>query len=126
MNIKDIEEKLPNGFRGSVLRKIIVRNRSYELKLYLDIDTGTEIKKGILTIIELVYFVLDDSETDILANIDKGIRLSGSGTIESMEEEVHIPGPYDEEAFRHYFYLPDFGEYIFISGKDCRFEWEER
>ena len=47
MDIQDIQNKLPNGFRGSVLRKIIVRNRAYELKLYLDIDTGSETKKGV-------------------------------------------------------------------------------
>lgn len=108
-----------------MLRKIIVRNRAYELNLYLDIDTGSEIKKGILTIIELVYFILDDSETDILSTIERGIKISESGTVESMEEEPFIPGPHAVDAFRHYFYLPDFGEYIFVSGKDCDFEWEE-
>lgn len=124
MSIQEIESRLPNGFRGSVLRKIIVRNRAYELKLYLDIDTGTEIKKGVLTIINLVYFIVDDSETDILGTIGEGIRISESGTLESLEQEVNVPGPYEEEAFRHYFYLPDFGEYIFVSGKDCKFTWE--
>ena len=124
MRIQEIENSLPNGFRGSVLRKIIVRNRAYELKLYLDIDTGSEIKKGVLTIINLVYFIVDDSETDILGTIGEGIRISTSGTLESLEQEVNVPEPYEEEAFRYYFYLPDFGEYIFISGKDCEFTWE--
>lgn len=124
MKIEEIEDKLPNGFRGSVLRKIIVRNRAYELKLYMDIDTGAEIKKGVLTIINLVYFVVNDSETDILGTIGEGIKISESGTIESLDQEVNMPRPYDEGAFRHYFYLPDFGEYIFVSGKDCEFTWE--
>lgn len=124
MKIEEIEDKLPNGFRGSVLRKIIVRNRAYELKLYMDIDTGGEIKKGVLTIINLVYFVVNDSETDILGTIGEGIKISESGTIESLDQEVNMPRPYDEGAFRHYFYLPDFGEYIFVSGKDCEFTWE--
>ena len=84
-----------------------------------------KLKRAFLTIINLVYFILDDSETDILSTIEKGIKISESGTVESMEEEVYIPGPYEEGAFRHYFYLPDFAEYIFISGNEAQFEWEE-
>ena len=124
MDIQEIQDGLPLGFEGSVLTKIIVRNRSYELKLYLDVDTGGGIRKGVLSIIDLVYFIVNDTETDILANMEEGIKISDSGTVESMEEGVHIPGPYVEEAFRHYFYFPDFGEYMFVSGKDCKFEWE--
>lgn len=125
MDIKEAEKLLPNGLRGSVLRKIIVRNRSYELKLYLDIDVGGEIKKGIITVTDLVYFILDDSETDILGTIESGINISESGTVESLEEEVDIPGPYVEEAFKHYFFLPDFGKYMFISGMYAELEMEE-
>ncbi len=124
MNIQEVQDKLPNGFRGSVLRMITVKNRSYELKLYLDIDTGSEIKKGVLTVLDLVYFILDDSETDILSTMEKGIRISDSGTIESLKEDVSVPGARDEEAFRHYFFLPDFGKYLFVSGKSCEFKWE--
>ncbi len=124
MNIQEVQNKLPNGFQGSVLRKIIVKNRAYELKLYMDIDTGSEIKAGVLTVINLVYFILNDPETDILGTMEEGIRISDSGTLESMKEEVSVLGAHDEEAFRHYFYLPDFEEYIFVSGKNCKFEWE--
>lgn len=84
MSTQEIQNKLPKGFRGSALRKIIVRNRVYELRLYLDIDTGSKIKTGILTVIGLVYFILDDSEADILSTIGKGIRIPESGTVESM------------------------------------------
>ena len=125
MDIREAEKLLPNGFRGSVLRKIIVRNRSYELKLYLDIDAGTEMKKGIITVTDLVYFILDDSEEDILGTMENGIKISESGAVESLKEDINIPGPYVEEAFRHYFFLPDFGKYMFVSGMSAELELEE-
>ena len=125
MNIAEIEKTLPCGFKDAVLRQIIVRNRSYELELHLDIQNGTYIKRGILTVIDLVYFIVDDSETDILGDIGQGIKISASGSVESLKEEVDIQGPYVEDAFRHYFYLPDYGKYMFVSGKDARFNWEE-
>ena len=108
-----------------MLRKIIVRNRSYELRLYLDIDMGGEMKKGIITVTDLVYFILDDSETDILGTMESGIKISDSGTVESLKEEIDIPGPYVEEAVRHYFFLPDFGKYMFVSGMAAELELEE-
>lgn len=125
VNIEEIDKTLPNGLRDSVLRKIIVRNRSYELKLHLDIHTGDIIKRGVLTVFDLVYFIVDDSETDILSNIGQGIKISESGSVESMETELDIPGPYVEEAFRHYFYLPDYGKYMYVSARGSSFEWEE-
>jgi hypothetical protein len=131
MYISDIEKTLPNGFRGSMLRKITVKNRAYELKLFLDInlsEPGNEqsvTKRGIIIVKELVYFIVNDSETDILSNMAQGINISESGTVESLKADLYIPGPFVEEAFRHYFFMPDFGEYIFVSGKDCQFELEE-
>lgn len=125
MKITEIEKTLPSGFKDAVLRSIIVRNRSYELELHLDIQNGTHIKRGILTVIDLVYFIVDDSETDILADIGQGIRISESSSVESLDEEVDIPGPYKEDAFRHYFYLPDYEKYMFVSAMDSKFGWEE-
>jgi hypothetical protein len=131
MYISDIEKTLPNGFRGSMLRKITVKNRAYELKLFLDInlsEPGNEqsvTKRGIIIVKELVYFIVNDSETDILSNIAQGTNISESGTVESLKADLYIPEPFVEEAFRHYFFMPDFGEYIFVSGKDCQFELEE-
>lgn len=125
MNIEDIEKTLPNGFSGSVLRQIIVRNRSYELELHLDIQNGAEMKRGVLTITDLVYFIVDDSETDILSDIEQGINISKSGSLESLSEEVSIQTPYVKEAFRHYFFLPDYKKYMFFSAKDSKFGWRE-
>lgn len=137
MNLKEIEEKLPNGFHDAILKSINIDYQRKEATLCLDISTGypdgltpeerDSYKKGELKITGLHFFIINEPHPGYILKDDGKLMIDMEeivlGDVEPSIDDLLKTLPVNAFAYR--IYLNQLNSYIYLAATDSILTWDE-
>ena len=134
MNLRQIDDELPNGFHDALLEQVtmsFVSDRAeMELQLLVgDPDAATEeeretYRKARLALNELVYFVIDPPGPGSEHPNLKPLRIdAGEATDENPPASPKPLRGVPIDAFAYWFFVVQWNSFIHVAARNASLEW---
>ncbi|MGB9204976.1 MAG: hypothetical protein WCB94_13550 [Terriglobales bacterium] len=131
MNLRELENTLPNGLHDAEVRGIHVDYEQHRLTLDLAVWVGSmddppkhreAYKSGQLDISGLIFLVMESPDAKY------PYRVSSQLTIDSVEEEKSVPSELlrslPADAFCHSFWVSEWNTCMYFAGTNAEMTWK--